>query len=248
MKSSIALSPTLFSEQMDALASHGYHVISMAQFIDWIRYGTPIPPNAVVLTFDDGYEDFYTTAFPILKKHGFPATDFIIVGTIDNRIPHDPYKRLTWAQMRMMMKYGMSFYSHTFNQHHLEDTTASGDPKPMLAYPIYLKKEHRVETEAEYEARITHDLMLANEEIHKELGETSDILAFPYGAYNPTILRIANNLGIHYFFSITQGINDRTQAEKMIYRVDMGSPGSTVAKFLWRLKYYRTHVAQAKGD
>jgi biofilm PGA synthesis lipoprotein PgaB len=247
-KSSIALSPTVFNEQMDALANYGYNVISMAQFIDWIRNGTSIPPNAVVLTFDDGYEDFYTTAFPILKKHGYPATNFIIVGTIGNRIPNDTHRRLTWEQMRTMMKYGMSFYSHTFNQHHLENTTASGDPKPMLTQPIYLKKEHRVETESEYEVRITHDLMLANEEIHKELGENSDILAFPYGAYNSTVIRIANSLGIHYFFSITGGINDRTQAEKMIYRVNMGSPDTTLEKFLWRLKYYRTHVVHAKGE
>lgn len=73
----LSIGPADFERQLDYLSSHGYTGIHLS---DWAR--GDIPKKAVIITFDDGYDDFYTTAWPLLKRYGFTAsvgiiTDFI---------------------------------------------------------------------------------------------------------------------------------------------------------------------------
>lgn len=77
---SLSTTPALFRQQMQYLADQGFHVISLHQAVDAIRHHTGLPSRPVVLTFDDGYADFFATAVPILLSHGFTATDFVITG------------------------------------------------------------------------------------------------------------------------------------------------------------------------
>jgi len=72
--------PAAFRAQMQYLADHGFHVVSLHQAVVAIQNHSALPPRPVVLTFDDGYADFFTTAVPILQSHGFTATDFVISG------------------------------------------------------------------------------------------------------------------------------------------------------------------------
>lgn len=72
--------PAMFRLQMQYLADHGFHVISLHQAVVAIKAHSPLPSRPVVLTFDDGYADFYTAAIPIMQSHGFTATDFVISG------------------------------------------------------------------------------------------------------------------------------------------------------------------------
>ena len=58
---------------MAYLARFGYTVLSMDQVLECLRGRAAVPDKAVALTFDDGYENFYEYAFPVLQKHGFPA-------------------------------------------------------------------------------------------------------------------------------------------------------------------------------
>lgn len=72
--------PAAFRAQMQYLADHGLHVISLHQAVVAIQNHSGLPSHSVVLTFDDGYADFFTTAVPILRSHGFTATSFVITG------------------------------------------------------------------------------------------------------------------------------------------------------------------------
>ena len=72
--------PAAFRAQMQYLADRGFHVISLHQAVVAIQNHSGLPSRPVVLTFDDGYADFYTAAMPILISHGFTATSFIITG------------------------------------------------------------------------------------------------------------------------------------------------------------------------
>jgi peptidoglycan/xylan/chitin deacetylase (PgdA/CDA1 family) len=65
---------------MQYLANHGFHVISLHDAVVAIRNHSGLPVRPIVLTFDDGYADFFTTAIPILQSHGFTATSFVITG------------------------------------------------------------------------------------------------------------------------------------------------------------------------
>ena len=72
--------PAVFRAQMQYLAGHGFHVISLHQAVMAIQNHSGLPSRSVVLTFDDGYADFFSTAVPILQSHGFTATSFVITG------------------------------------------------------------------------------------------------------------------------------------------------------------------------
>src|SRR3989454_6351439 len=70
--------PVAFRAQMQYLADHGFHVIPLHQAVVAIQHHSALPSRPIVLTFDDGYADFFTAAVPILKSHGFTATSFVI--------------------------------------------------------------------------------------------------------------------------------------------------------------------------
>ena len=72
--------PAMFRAQMQYLATHGFHVISLHQAVVAIKNHSGLPSHPVVLTFDDGYADFFTAAVPVLQSHGFTATSFVVSG------------------------------------------------------------------------------------------------------------------------------------------------------------------------
>jgi peptidoglycan/xylan/chitin deacetylase (PgdA/CDA1 family) len=71
-----------FEQQMQWLHDHGYTAITVSQLVDVLMKGGPLPARPVAITFDDGNEDVYQNAYPILKRLGYPATSFIIVSWI----------------------------------------------------------------------------------------------------------------------------------------------------------------------
>jgi peptidoglycan/xylan/chitin deacetylase (PgdA/CDA1 family) len=77
---SLSTPPAIFRMQMQYLADHGFHVISLHQAVTAIENHSGLPSRPIVLTFDDGYADFFTAAIPVLRSHGFTATSFVISG------------------------------------------------------------------------------------------------------------------------------------------------------------------------
>jgi peptidoglycan/xylan/chitin deacetylase (PgdA/CDA1 family) len=82
----ISATPKMFEQQMEFI-SNWYHVISLQELNSWLLKGTPLPPHAALITFDDGYLDNYTNAFPILKKFDFPAVIYLTSGYIASNRP-----------------------------------------------------------------------------------------------------------------------------------------------------------------
>ena len=75
------LSPRSFERQMEYF-HRNYEILSLDTLVQYIQQGAPLPEKAVVITFDDGYKDNYLHAYPILVKHGIPATIFLTTGHI----------------------------------------------------------------------------------------------------------------------------------------------------------------------
>lgn len=67
-----------FKEQMDYLQKEGYQTITLDDLYDHVMTNKPLPPKPIIITFDDGYVDNYTTALPILERHNFKAVLFMI--------------------------------------------------------------------------------------------------------------------------------------------------------------------------
>lgn len=111
-----AVSQEVFARQMEFIHRKGYQVISLDEYIQKRREGKKMQ-NTLVITFDDGYEDNYTHAFPVLKKYHFPATIFIIVKHLNKP------RFLKLDQIREMEKENISFGSHTINHTYLPPLT-----------------------------------------------------------------------------------------------------------------------------
>ena len=76
------LSPAIFEAQMVALQHSGYTTIPLSLLVQALTEGAFLPPRPVVITFDDGYRDVYTHAFPILKRLGFTGVVYVIAGQV----------------------------------------------------------------------------------------------------------------------------------------------------------------------
>ena len=85
-KPNVSARPEDFDRQMDYMA-RWFNVVSTGQVVDWLRGGKPLPPYAALITFDDGYLDNYTNAYPILRKHKFPAIIFLTANYIESDLP-----------------------------------------------------------------------------------------------------------------------------------------------------------------
>jgi peptidoglycan/xylan/chitin deacetylase (PgdA/CDA1 family) len=109
---SLTVTPTVFSQQLDYLKQQGYHSITFNQMFDALYYNGPLPSRPIILTFDDGYEDAYHFAYPILRQHGFSGMFYIITGKVNWE------GQMTWAQLHEMVAHGMQMGSHTI--HHVD--------------------------------------------------------------------------------------------------------------------------------
>ena len=99
--------PKDFDAQMKWLADNGYTPITMHRLQLYWQGKADIPGQPIVITFDDGYLDNYTTAYPILQKYQFPATIYVITDSV-KRDNH-----MKWPQMQEMHAHGIEFGSHT---------------------------------------------------------------------------------------------------------------------------------------
>jgi peptidoglycan/xylan/chitin deacetylase (PgdA/CDA1 family) len=116
----LSVTPASLDAQFDWLSNEGYHAILFSDLAEYLRTGVPaLPPKPIVITFDDGYEDNYHNALPILKKYKFPATFFIITGFVDeNRTGY-----MNWNQVEDLAIEGMEIGSHSMDHPDLRERT-----------------------------------------------------------------------------------------------------------------------------
>jgi peptidoglycan/xylan/chitin deacetylase (PgdA/CDA1 family) len=107
----------VFGWQLQALADLGFTVVSLSKYAAWQEGSIELPERSVILTFDDGFEDFATAAFPLLARHGFSATVFLptakLGGHEDWRGANSPPRRLmSWSQVQELASRGIEFGGH----------------------------------------------------------------------------------------------------------------------------------------
>ena len=122
----VVTTPEVFKKHMAILADQGYRVIGLDTAVELLRGNNNgvqenIPNKQVVITFDDGFLDFYTEAYPVLARYGFTATVFLptsYIGNPDRTIMGKTF--LTWPQVAELSNAGITFGSHSVS-HRLLD-------------------------------------------------------------------------------------------------------------------------------
>ncbi len=118
-----SVAPGRFREHLAALSGHGFTGLTVTQLLACYRGERPLPPRPVVLTFDDGYEDFLTVAVPALAEAGFPATLYVSTGLLrDERpgVPVPPGRMLDWAQLAQVAAAGVEIGAHGHTHRELD--------------------------------------------------------------------------------------------------------------------------------
>jgi peptidoglycan/xylan/chitin deacetylase (PgdA/CDA1 family) len=110
----LSVAPELFEAQMAWLHEQGYRTMRMDAVAGCLA-NAACPSKAVALTFDDGYQDAFTTALPVLQRYGFTATFYIISGPIGQP------GYMSWEQVAMLRDAGMEIGAHTID--HFDLTT-----------------------------------------------------------------------------------------------------------------------------
>lgn len=144
--------PAMFATHMQYLAERGYRTVDLGQALSSLHNGGP--SNAVVITFDDGFRDFYREAFPVLNRYSFSATMFLptaYIGTAPAKFKGKDC--LTWSEVRELHRQGILFGSHTVTHPQLYGLNAQV---------------------------IEEELTASKETIEQQLGAKVDSFAYPY--------------------------------------------------------------------
>ncbi len=108
----LSVTPANFARQMALLHADGAHTVSLAEVMQALAGGTPLPPRPVVLTFDDGHDDFAYRAVPVLQENGLTATSFVVPGFLGRS------SYMTVDQVHAVVAAGMTVGAHTM--HHVD--------------------------------------------------------------------------------------------------------------------------------
>lgn len=128
--------------QLNYLQSHGFTTIDLSDLLAGFADHNNLPAKPVILTFDDGYDSFYTNAFPILKKYQMKAVQFVITGMVDKS------GYLTWDQILEMDKSGLvQIGAHTQTHINLPDFTLAQDKAEIFGSKTDLEAKlgHKVD-------------------------------------------------------------------------------------------------------
>ncbi|GCE12656.1 polysaccharide deacetylase family protein [Tengunoibacter tsumagoiensis] len=124
---SFAVAPALFTEQLEYLKQQNYTPMTVTQMIQArAQGGSMLPAKPVVLTFDDGFADFYTHAFPILQKYAFVATLYVTTAYVNGtsrwlRSEGEANRLMvTWDQLIEMSAWGIECGAHTHTHPQLD--------------------------------------------------------------------------------------------------------------------------------
>jgi peptidoglycan/xylan/chitin deacetylase (PgdA/CDA1 family) len=118
----LSMPVSVFDEQMGQLRGLGYNVVDLEAVLDYYVEGRPLPPKAVLITFDDGYHDNLDNAARVLGKYGYPAVLFVPIGYLDDRQPLPHEERLArqgllnctldWTELGEVERKGIRIESH----------------------------------------------------------------------------------------------------------------------------------------
>ncbi|MFH0877407.1 MAG: polysaccharide deacetylase family protein [Candidatus Omnitrophota bacterium] len=170
--SGLNVSQEVFERQMRFLRNHHYCVLSLSELVRKLRAKEKITARTVVITFDDGYENNFTRAVPILKKYGIPATIFVIADYL--------------AKEEIM--YGHRFQFMTPEM--LKEASDSG----LIAIGSHTKS-HPFLPSLEDPKRLGEELVGSKRALEKILGVAVDFLCYPVGGYDRRVQAAVRQAG-----------------------------------------------------
>jgi peptidoglycan/xylan/chitin deacetylase (PgdA/CDA1 family) len=180
-----------FAEQMRELADQGYSAISLDQLYKHLTQGAPVPPKAVVITFDDNYQGFYDNALPVLKQYNFPAAMFVHTGFVGDKEHGRP--KMDWTTLQELVKGGLvTIGSHT------------------VTHPADITVLSRLDQQQEVEN--------SKKALEDHLGIKINFIAYPDGKNDIVTREVTRAAGYLMAFGTDHGLAEQSQDLFNIHR------------------------------
>jgi peptidoglycan/xylan/chitin deacetylase (PgdA/CDA1 family) len=191
-----------FRSHLEYLQRH-YRVISLSDYLKASRARQSLPEYAAVITFDDGYRNFYTVAGPLLIERNMPAAMFLIVDRVRQNgdavgaswADTDDVKYLSWSEIKQLAEKGVEFGSHTCTHRKLTELPS---------------------------AEVDTELRQSKDAISRQLQLRDLPLAYPYGFTSDSIASVARSLGYSCAITTETGFNDAATDFFKLRRVLVG--------------------------
>jgi peptidoglycan/xylan/chitin deacetylase (PgdA/CDA1 family) len=179
------VSPEAFEEQLCYLRDAGYYSISLEEWRTAVEAKKPLAGRAVLITFDDGYLDFLTHAWPLLRRSGFTATVFLVTDAIGQSNAWDwaygeEIPLLGWQDIARLQSEGVEFGSHSASHQAL--TTLSP-------------------------ADVVREGMRSRTILERQLGVPINVFAYPYGDTDQVVRHLIGACGYIFGLSCRPGLS-----------------------------------------
>ncbi len=202
-----------FQAQMAFLKRFRFNLLSLDEVLACLHGVQPIPPRAVALTFDDGYENFYEYAWPVLQNYGFPSMVYLLSGLLgeasswfaqDGRETPPLMDRERILQLR---EQGVDFGSHGVSHVKLAEVDA---------------------------AKVQREVSDSKQQLEQLLGEEVGHFCYPYGSHDMTALEAVEAAG--YRSAVTcQRAAATPQFDPLLLPRKAISYGDNLAGYFWKL-------------
>ena len=204
------VSPASFAEQMAYLQAHAYTALTVTQFVSSLaQKETTLPERPVILTFDDGFADFFAQALPVLKHYRFVATLYVATAFVNGtsrwlqHMGEGVRPMLTWKQLAEISSRGIECSAHSHSHPQLDTL-------------------HR--TTAEYE--IVQSKKLLEHHLSKEVRS----FAYPFGYYTPRLQQLLREAGYTSACAVRHAMSSQTDDPLSLARL-MVRADTTIEEF-----------------
>ncbi len=233
-----ACPPKQFEQHLQMLLSSGFKPISIKAVEEYYIHHTPLPDKAFLVTLDDGFEDNYRNAFPILKRFQIPAVIYLVTGLIGKTnqwmtMPtFSERKMLSWMQIKKMASQGIDFGSHTVTHPKLNELDDDSVGK---------------------------ELVQSKKVIEEQLGVECQHFAYPYGLLTEKTHKLVQQAGFKTACTTRSGFNNVERNPLTLHRIEVYGDDSTWklkqkirfgmndASWFFPLKYYSTRLLARLG-
>ena len=199
-KCDYVITPSQFENDLRYIKNNGYTPISIAELLNYIDNNAPLPEKPILITFDDGYESFYTYAYPLLQEYKCKSVLSIIGKYTDlysaNTTKNISYSHITWDELKEVSESGfVEVANHSYDLHYNENGKRQGI------------KQLKNESNEEYIKILEENIKTLNNQITKKLDIVNYTFAYPFGFYSNTTKDILKDFGFRVVFNCEEKLN-----------------------------------------
>ena len=213
----LAMTPAEFEKEMQEIKDAGFTVIPLQDMLAWRRGDKDIPPKSAVISIDDGYVSGYDTAWPILKKFGYPFTMFVYINYINSG-----GKSVSWDQLAEMRDAGVDIESHTYSHADLRNP----NDKFAVDKHTFEMIQNDVKTLG-VDGWMRKEIVDSKKVLEQQLGIKVNAIAYPFGKYDQKVRDLVKEAGYEAGFTVYgQRLSYSAPAFDLLgrYAVEMQNP------------------------